>query len=230
MLADEEVRVLAREILDQRAYARWRPSENPLLRLRELLSEWWEGFVATLREWLPDWLVAFGEALLDWLRSWGGSGSTSDGLSPLGWLLGLLALALVGVGLYAVTAAVRRRLIDPEVRVAGPLAAPPHRLLLAEARALAERGHLLAAAHKAQLAALQLLLERRWLELERSDPNRTLRRRLAEAELPAAERDEFVMLLDRLEGHWFRDRVEDRDLYLSWCRLHERLDGLVVPS
>jgi len=95
--------------------------------------------------------------------------------------------------------------------------------LLDEARQLADVGRYLEAAHCAQLATVELLLERRWLVLERSEPNRTLRRRLNESALPAPERAEFGALLSRLEGRWFRDRVEDRDLFDAWTALHRRL-------
>jgi hypothetical protein len=77
-----------------------------------------------------------------------------------------------------------------------------------------------------QLAALQMLLERRFVELARSEPNTTLRRRLSGSSLPEAEKGDFLSLLDRLEAHWFRDREDDRVLYLDWCQLHTRLDAL----
>jgi hypothetical protein len=97
---------------------------------------------------------------------------------------------------------------------------------MADAEDFAGRGRFVEAAHCAQLASLELLLRKRCLELERSDPNRTLRLRLREARLPAAIRDRFVLLLDRLEGSWFRDRVADRELYSDWRSLHAQIAAL----
>ena len=83
---------------------------------------------------------------------------------------------------------------------------------------------LLAEAVKGEEISQELLRKvKRCLELERSDPNRTLRRRLGEATLPDALRDRFLALLDRLEGCWFRDRVADQELYTDWCALHSEI-------
>src|SRR6266403_795887 len=87
------------------------------------------------------------------------------------------------------------------------------------ADALARRGMFLEAARRVQLAALDLLLRARVVELGRSDPNRTLRRRLRDAALPEAERGDLLALIDWLEQRWFRDRNEERELYDRWRSL-----------
>jgi HEPN domain-containing protein len=161
-------------------------------------------------------------------------------LSALAWLSGLwrtdpvLYWALL-VGLVALAAillthaawAVRRALAVPAPRAPsrpGSAASPP---FLEEADVLAERGKFLEAARRVQLAALDLLLRARVVELGRSDPNRTLRRRLHDAALPEAERHDLLALIDRLERRWFRDRHEDRELYDRWRRLHVRLGAVL---
>ena len=80
------------------------------------------------------------------------------------------------------------------------------------------------------MSALSTLLRGQWVELARSEPNKTLRARLSTADLPPGERGEFLTLLDRLESRWFRDRVEDEQLYRDWHGLHARLIALVGPS
>jgi HEPN domain-containing protein len=129
-------------------------------------------------------------------------------------------------GLIGVTRTLWRRRIEGEAVRVTQRVGDGSPLPLDQARALAGEGHFLAAAHHVQLAALQLLLEGRFVELARSEPNATLRRRLARSSLPESICGDFLALLDRLEGHWFRDRKEDRELYLDWCQLHTRLDAL----
>src|SRR5207247_9890206 len=111
-------------------------------------------------------------------------------------LAGLVAVALLL--LAHVTWAVRRALAVPApARPPRPdTAAPP---FLEEADALARRGMFLEAARRVQLAALDLLLRARVLELGRSDPNRTLRGRLPDAALPAAAPGDVLAPLDCLE-------------------------------
>ena len=142
-------------------------------------------------------------------------------------LVGLTAVALLL--LAHVAWAVRRALAVPaSARPRRPaIASPP---FLEQADALARRGMFLEAARRVQLAALELLLRARVLELGRSDPNRTLRRRLRDAALPEAERGDFLALVDRLEEHWFRDRSEDRELYDRWRSLHARLGTVLKPA
>src|SRR6266516_2241861 len=154
------------------------------------------------------WLMSF----LAWLSGlW-----ETDPMLYWAMLAGLVAVALLL--LAHVTWAVRRALA-----VAPPAVAPP---FLEEADALARRGLFLEAARRVQLAALDLLLRARVLELGRSDPNRTLRRRLRDAALPEAERGDLLALIDWLEQRWFRDRSEERELYDRWRSLHARLGAV----
>jgi len=142
----------------------------------------------------------------------------------------LVCLVAVALLLLAhVTWAVRRALaVAPPARPPRPDgAAPP---FLEEADALARRGMFLEAARRVQLAALDLLLRARVLELGRSDPNRTLRRRLRDAALPEAERGDLLALIDWLEQRWFRDRSEERELYDRWRSLHTRLGAVLKPA
>jgi hypothetical protein len=68
-----------------------------------------------------------------------------------------------------------------------------------------------------------MLIEFDWLELARSDPNRTLRQRVASSSLPERERNKLITLVDRLEALWFDEPREDRELFEEWLALDERL-------
>jgi hypothetical protein len=223
--ADEEVRALAREILARGEYDRWRP-HNSWAQLRDRIERFIESAIDAVTEWLPDWFVALLEAFFGLFDRLGIAPGDPADLSLLEWVIGALLLAVVGMALFGLAGSVMRRRAGGGDGGQGSDqdAAPP--LPLQEARALAAGGHFLAAAHHVQLAALQMLLERRFVELARSEPNTTLRRRLSGSSLPEAEKGDFLSLLDRLEAHWFRDREDDRVLYLDWCQLHTRLDAL----
>lgn len=210
---DEEIRALAGEILAREEFARWREEPGAFSSTVKRVMQWLSDAVDWLLpdglfEWLvPDWLVPF----------LGGQ------LTLLHWLFVALLLGLLTGGAVLIARAVRgspreRETADAQ---AAPLSAED--ALLAEAESLADAGRFLEAAHSTQLAALQLMLERRWLELGRSEPNRTLRRRLGEAPLSDAEKSHLVGLLDRLEARWFRDRNEDPLLYEDWRALYARL-------
>jgi len=195
---DEAVRALATEVLARSEYARF----------RTLQSE-------TVRN-LLDWLSNF----LDRLE---GLSVTNPALyAVLLTALVLLAGALLAHVVWSVRVA---------LRATAPLATPAYAAsgpdLAAEANALAEGARFLEAAHTLQLACLASLLSGGALELERHEPNRTLRARLLGARaLPEAERREFLDLLDRLEARWFRDRSPepgDRELFAAWRGLHRRL-------
>lgn len=195
-LGDESVRSLAREILARREYARFRPLE----------SEWLQGLVRALADFLA-WLADL----------W----NTNPALYAL-LMLGLLALA--AALLAHVVWSVRRALAATPPPAPAPRAPAPD--LAAEAAALAREGRFLEAAHAMHLACLAVLLGAGALELRRHDPNRTLRRRLADAPIPEALRREFLALLSPLERRWFRDRTpagEDPALFAAWHALHGRL-------
>jgi len=124
-------------------------------------------------------------------------------------LVGLVAVALLLLAHVTWPSAVRSRSLRPPGRRVRT-ARPPVPRGGGRARAA---GHVLEAARRVQLAALDLLLRARVVELGRSDPNRTLRRRLRDAALPEAERGDLLALIDWLEQRWFRDRNEERELY-----------------
>jgi hypothetical protein len=220
-LGDERVRALADALLARSRYAGYR-------RPKSTLQEWVEWLAEFLRDpgsWLPSWLTelwaSIGEALL---RFFGGF----LGDEPLALLMRfLLAGAVLATSAWIVANVVRTlRAASPEGEAAQSASADAGDPgWLARAEGLAGQGRFLEAAHCTQLAALQLLLRGEWLALERSDTNRTLRQRLRAAPLPAAERGDFLALLDRLESRWFRDRAEDRDLYGAWRGLHARLEA-----
>jgi len=194
---DEAVRRLAAEILA-------RPEFD---RPRQALEGW-----QALLQWF------------EWLRErldWSGLAQTNP---PLFYaiLFGLLAVtaALIAHLVWSVRAALTHAV--PRRDAPSPPTEPG---FAEDADRLARDGRYLEAAHRLQLGVLELLLRGRRLELSRSEPNRVLRRRLAEARLPADERSELVQLLDRFETRWFRDRAEDPALYEAWRRLYQRLAG-----
>jgi hypothetical protein len=196
-LTDERVRALAREILARPEYARFRPFQD----------DW----MKTLGEWLAK---AFG-----WL------GELHE-TSPTLWVLLFMALIAVAALLLAhVVWSLRAAMIASSADAPPPVAAEPPRLDC-EAEQLAAAGRLLDAAHVMHLACVGRLLLRGTVVLRRHDPNRTLRARIADARLPERDRREFLLLLDRLETRWFRDRAPDRGdraLFDAWRALHERL-------
>lgn len=224
--SDEELRALAREILAHEPYAEWRQQPGGVWRALADLGRWAGDGVEGLLAHLPAaWRDALA-ALWDRLRA-GLERSVGGGLDEP-WVRAVLGLILAAViGLLVVQLAIALRgsgaLPRRAPRRPGPRAGEP---LADAARRLAREGRHLEAAHCLELAALELLLERRWLELGPSEPNRTLRRRLRASRLPGSLGDEFVRLLDRLEEHWFRDRRGEHELYEAWQRLHDRLSAL----
>jgi hypothetical protein len=161
-----------------------------------------------------DWL----RHVLEWLAR------LANDHPPLYWT-SFGALLLVGIVLLVhLTIAIRSALwVAPRPEAARGDASATS--FVADADALAAGGRFLEAARRMQLAVIELLLRRRVVTLARSDPNRTLRARLREATLPAAERGELIALIDRVERSWFRDGAADRALYDAWRRAHERLLG-----
>lgn len=221
LVADERVRTLAEEILARPAYGEFRRDPTELQAFVGRFADW-------LREtfgWLPDRIEENWEYIEAWLLE------VFEGFAAAGPLAGLFRFVLAALVLAAVVASglvlvrgLRRRLGGEPVASALLPSAGAGEDRIAEADGLAGEGRFLEAAHCTQLATLELLLRREWISLERSDPNRTLRRRLDAGKVPGAERAEFLALLDRLESRWFRDRAEDRDLYGAWRRLYGRLE------
>jgi hypothetical protein len=192
-ISDAHVRELAREILSRDPYAAWRSQEMVLSGL-EHLNDW-------LRRW-NDWVNAL---------------PVATQVLIIGGMLVVSTLLLTHV-VWSVVVALRTPRRDA--------AAPPRRggpSFAAEAEALAAQGRFLDAAHRLQLATIELLVGQRRLALSRFEANRVLRRRVREASLPLADRRTLLELVDRLERGWFRDRAGDADLYDAWRALHARL-------
>ena len=191
---DEEIRSLVAEILSGEEFARWRQTE----------SEAFERFLKWISEYLA-WMdgISVGSPALFW-----------------GIVAGLagLALLLLGHVVWSVRAA---------LAVRGPARArprPPERSRwLEEAEGLASDGRFLEATHRLALGSIDALVRRGVIELARSDANHILRERIRNASLPTVLAAEFLRLLDGFEQRWFRDRVEDRELYAAWRDLHARL-------
>jgi hypothetical protein len=199
---DEHVRAVALEVLRRSEYARWREAQTVGEWLRPLLA-WLEHLNGGLQR------LAWTQPVLYWLI--------------IGGLLCTAALLLAHVA-WSVRAALS---VPAVVATARPADGPS---LVAEAEALAARGRFLDAAHRLQLATIELLLRRRVIALSRFEANRVLRARLASAALPAAERRTLLELVGRLEARWFRDRTDDADLYADWRALHRRLDAVVEAT
>ena len=170
----------------------------------------WHGADHTL--WLGR-LAAWLDRWNDWV---GGLPAELQTLLFAGLLL--LGLVLLGHVVWGLAVALRAPAAAPRTP---PGAGEPD--LAAEAQALAAGGRFLEAAHRLQLACLARLVRQRRLVLSRFEPNRVLRRRVAEAALPEAQRRTLVALVDRLERGWFRDRTADAALYGDWRALYAAL-------
>src|SRR5262249_40543877 len=143
---------------------------------------------------------------------------------PLYWT-SFATLLVVGIVLLVHLTIVLRAALSGAAPAETGRGDAPVTSFVSDADALAATGRFLEAARRMQLAVIEPLLRRHVLTLGRSDPNRTLRARLREATLPAAERGELIALIDRVERCWFRDGAADRALYDAWRRAHERLRG-----
>lgn len=197
-VADACVRGLAQQILARSEYARWRAPDLG---------------------WLHRLLEAFA-SFLGWF----------DGLRqalPFAYWAMLIGLLLLGVALLAHVAWSIRIALTARVEPIHRDQPPPGPRFAEEAAELASRGLNLEAAHRMELACIELLLRAGALDLRRHHPNRVLRGRIASSPLLcAADRSLFLDLLDRLETRWFRDRsveVSHDSLYEQWCALHGRL-------
>jgi hypothetical protein len=193
---DAQVREAAAEVLRRAPYAQWREREVNMAWLEPLLA-WLRGFDG----WLFDLSIS---------------------APVLYWLIVLGALLTATLLLAHVVWSVRVALSMPATG-APPPARESSQSLAAGAEALAADGRFLDAAHRLQLAIIELLLRQRVIALTRSEPNRVLRERLRVAPLPDAERRTLLALVDRLEASWFRDRANDASLYDEWRELHARL-------
>ena len=193
--SEEHIRGLAHDILSEPEFVRFRHDPSSF--------SW---------EWLKDWLRWF----LSFLN---GTADVSLAAYLLFWgTLVAIALLIVVQAVWALRAVRHARTPDASTqRTAGAAD------LAAQADAFARDGRFLEAAHCLHLACIESLLRSDVLQLSRSDPNRTLRRRLASSRLAPEKVAEMCALLDRMETSWFRTRHEDPSLYEAWHGLHERL-------
>jgi hypothetical protein len=222
LVSDEEARAAAQEILAQHRFTRWDADFETWLRAFEALIDLIPSGAIDALRWLQEMLierllVQLLSGLAQFLSLFGVFGESS---TALGWLAVCLLLAAAIVLAYRIWGA---DLFDSPPESGARPSSRTHSEAIAEARALAAEGHFLEAAHRVQLATLAMLIESDWLELARSDPNRTLRQRVTQSLLPERERKKLIALVDRLEALWFDEPREDPELFEEWIALDERL-------
>lgn len=203
-LTDAHIRELAREIIRRPEFASWRQIDIGSIPL-----------LATLRDLL--------NALSDFLGSLLGS-------NPYLYWAVIYSLAAVAILLIAHMVWTIRVALRTETGDAAPAHAAGGTDFAALADELAAAGRFLDAAHSLQLACIEQLLQRRLITLSRSEPNRTLRQRLAGSVVPVPEQSRLVRLLDQTETAWFRDRSQDPVLYDGWRQMLTRLSSLQAPA
>ncbi len=210
MVGDEEAQRAAQEILSAPEFTRWNTD-----------YEAWLALIDRLAAFVPDWVF---EAL-DWIG--GALDSALDGLARLLEGFGVFGEANAIIGWLGVCVLIAILIVLGQrwrTRISIATGSPAerhdamrdHAEAMTSAHDLARRGHFLEAAHRVQLATLALLIEFGWLELARSDPNRTLRDRVRASGLPKAEGLSLIQLVDRLEALWFNEPEEDRVLFEDW--------------
>jgi hypothetical protein len=224
LVADEEARRAAAEILGAEEFTRWHTDYDAWLGLLERIAQ-------LIPDWLIDlisWIERVANTIFDWvaefLRFFGVLGDVSKGV---GWIAFCILLsALIAIGWHWQSRRSRQGITQRVPRNPGL----EHQEALGEAGALARTGQYLQAAHRVQLATLALLIEFDWFELGRSDPNRTLRDRLRESALPKPESRQLIELVDRLEALWFDEPRDDRALFEDWIALDERIVSIATGS
>ena len=107
-----------------------------------------------------------------------------------------------------------------------------------EARELAKRDRYLEAAHLLLLANLRTLAENRHIALHPDDGNHAVCRKLTASGLPAALRDQLIVLIEQTEQAWFGGQRENDDsadwamgqaLYRRWHTVIEQLSKVAAP-
>jgi hypothetical protein len=217
LVTDEQARDVANEILSGREFTRWHTDYETWLALLEAIA-------GRIPDWLIESVVWIGELIEAVFDSIGGFleffGIFGDAQEGIGWLaVCILAAALIVLGRHWLMRVAVETRSTQERRRPGR----DHAEAMKSARDLARAGHYLAAAHRVQLATLALLIEFDWLELARSDPNRTLRDRVRGSALPKPEARRLIELVDRLEMLWFSERHDDQALFEAWLTLDERI-------
>ena len=217
MATDEELRSAAAEILAGNEFTRWHTDYESWLALLERIGELTPDWLIRVLWWIQQAASTVFEWIGEFLRLFGVLGDVGEGV---GWVaVCILIAALIVLGWNWQVRRVLRRATGAAQRSPGR----DHAEAIREAVALARTGQYLEAAHRVQLATLALLIESDWIELARSDPNRTLRDRVRESDLPKRERRQLIELVDRLEALWFDEPRDDRILFEDWVSLDERL-------
>ena len=217
MVTDDQAREAAKEILSGREFTRWHTDYEAWLAMLERIPD-------LVPDWLIEALVWIGsaiEAIFDWIADFlEFFGVFGDAREEIGWLaVCLLAAAMIVLVRQWMTRSAGLKPSPEQRRRPGR----DHASAMVSARRLAREGHYLEAAHRVQLATLALLIEFDWLELARSDPNRTLRDRVRASALPKPEARRLIELVDRLERLWFSEPSDDRALFEDWVSLDERI-------
>jgi hypothetical protein len=200
-LADARVRELAHAILERPEYKNFR-----------LESYDWLAIIAA--KW---------RALMEWL------GHLHETDTRTYWLLlcglGVVCIALVLHIVWTLRAALRS--------VPPPLAADrraQEQDFAGDARALAERGQHLEAAHRLLLASLRGLARRRVIPLRPEDGNHAVCQQLVRSGLPAALREQLVALILETERAWFGAAPGTEPapvaLYQRWDAAYAQLSAL----
>jgi hypothetical protein len=222
LATDEELRSAAAEILAGHEFTRWHTGYESWLALLERIGELIPDWLIQILSWIQQGARAVFQWMGEVLRLFGVFGGVGE---EVGWVaVCILVAALIVLGWNWQARKTRRRTPDKGRHSPGRI----HAEAIREAMALARRGRYLEAAHRVQLATLALLIEFDCLELARSDPNRTLRRRVRESVLPMRERGELIALVDRLEALWFDTPREDRSLFEDWISLDERIVSIAT--
>jgi hypothetical protein len=217
LVTDEQARGTANEILSARAFTRWDTDYQAWLTFLEQLADLIPDWLIETVVWISEGFESILDRIADFLGFFGVFGDAREGI---GWLaVCVLAAAFIALGWRWRHRATTRAAPAAERRQPGR----DHAAAMTSARTLARSGHYLAAAHRVQLATLALLIEFDWLELARSDPNRTLRDRVRDSAIPKPEARRLIELVDRLEMLWFSERREDRTLFEDWQSLDERI-------
>ncbi len=199
-VSDQQVRELATEILSQPEYARFRYRDPE-----------WPAWVRAIIDQIDALLASIGRIYVE---------------SPAAYWALVLGLLLISVALFAhVIYSVRRALamVPPADEAHG---VEGYVDLARRADEAAYAGGYLDAARYLQLASIELLVKRGWLELARSEPNPVLRERLAQSALAPELEDAMHDLVDRLEVGQFRDHAAGQALYHDWRQLYGQLNDL----